>query len=97
MLDLLTPEQRSRVQFVSADFLNDPKDIAKAMTDAGVKADYVFFYSYLQPKPPPGTGPWSNAEELVKVNEAIFGNFLKALEAAEVRPKRVLLQTGAKN
>jgi nucleoside-diphosphate-sugar epimerase len=60
----------------------------------------VFFYSYLQPKPPadaPKGHAWGNAEELVKVNKTLFGNFLEALQKANVRPKRIMLQTGAKN
>ena len=62
----------------------------------GVGAD-VFFYSYLQPPPPPNSAPWSNAEELVKVNSALLQNFLGALDLAKLKPKRFLLQTGAKN
>lgn len=51
---LLNPDQRSRVQHVAVDFLEDPKKVADAMTAASVTADYIFFYSYLQPRPPPG-------------------------------------------
>ena len=47
MMALLTEDQRSRVQHVAVDFLNDSWDIAKAMQDAAVEASYVFFYSYL--------------------------------------------------
>ena len=100
MMDLLTDDQRSRVQHVAVDFLESPETIVKAMTDAGVSADYVFFYSYLQPKPPPdapSSHAWSNAEELASVNKELFGNFLEALQEANVKPKRLLLQTGAKN
>jgi len=57
----------------------------------------VFFYSYLQPKPKPGSGAWSNAQELCDVNSALLDNFLNALPLANLTPKRVLLQTGAKN
>ena len=96
-MGLLRPDQRSRVQHVAVDFLDDPKKIADAITSAGVSADYVFFYSYLQPRPPPGAMVWSNADELVKVNSALLDNFLKALSLAKVTPKRFLLQTGAKN
>ncbi|ETI24834.1 hypothetical protein G647_04204 [Cladophialophora carrionii CBS 160.54] len=97
MMGLLKPEQRSRVQHVAVDFLEDAKKIADAMTSAGVKADYVFFYSYLQPRPPPGAVVWSNADELVKVNTALLDNFLGALSQANIVPKRFLLQTGAKH
>jgi nucleoside-diphosphate-sugar epimerase len=68
MMALLPEEQRSRVQHVASDFLSKPEDIAKALKDAKVTADVVFFYSYAQPKPEPGTGAWSNAQELVDVN-----------------------------
>ena len=97
MMALLTESQRSRVQHVAVDFLEDPQKIADAITSAKVSADYIFFYSYLQPKPPPGAGAWSNADELVKVNSALLDNFLQAITIAKVTPKRFLLQTGAKN
>lgn len=97
MMALLPESQRARVQHVSVDFLEDPQKIAGAMTSAGVTADFIFFYSYLQPKPPPGAPAWSNAEELVKVNSALLDNFLGALTQAKITPKRFLLQTGAKN
>ncbi len=97
MMALLSESQRARVQHVAVDFLEDPKKIAEAMKSAGVTADYIFFYSYLQPKPPPGQAVWSNAEELVKVNSALLDNFLGALSQAKITPKRFLLQTGAKN
>lgn len=97
LMNLLTKEQQSRVKHVSCDFLQPSNVIAQAMKEAGVTADYVFFYSYLQPSPPPGAPLWSNAEELVKVNSALLTNFLGALDEAKVKPRRVLLQTGAKN
>ena len=100
MMALLTDDQRSRVQHVAVDFLESPETIAKAMTDAGVTADYIFFYSYLQPKPPPDAPKghaWGNADELVRINKALFGNFLEALQKANIKPKRLVLQTGAKN
>lgn len=97
MMNLLTVEQQSRVQHVACDFLQSASTIAQAMKNGGVTADYVFFYSYLQPSPPPGSRIWSNADELVKVNSALLANFLEALEIAMLNPRRVLLQTGAKN
>jgi len=97
MMNLLTKDQRLRVQHVACDFLQSPSTIASAMKAAKVTADYFFFYSYLQPSPPPGARIWSNAEELVKVNSALLSNFLGALTEIAVKPKRVLLQTGAKN
>lgn len=43
MMDLLTPDQRSRVEHVACDFLTEPGEIAKQLKDKGVTADYVFF------------------------------------------------------
>lgn len=79
------------------DFLSRPEDIAQALKDKIKNVDTVFFYSYLQPKPEPGSGAWSNAQQLVDVNSALLDNFLNALPLANLTPKRVLLQTGAKN
>jgi hypothetical protein len=55
MMALLPEEHRSRVQHVASDFLSKPEDIAKVLKDAKVTADVVFFYSYAQPKPEPGS------------------------------------------
>lgn len=69
MMDLLTPEQRDRVEHVAVDFLEKPEVIAKALSDKNVTADAVFFYSYLQPKTTvKGAHPWNNAQELSDVN-----------------------------
>lgn len=50
------------------DLLSEPSDIARQLKEKSVKADYVFFFAYLQPKPKEGGSIWSAAEELVKVN-----------------------------
>lgn len=71
MMNLLPADQRSRVEHVACDFLKKPEDIAEAMKEKGVKADVVFFYSYLQPKVEPGARAWSNAEALVETNGMI--------------------------
>lgn len=97
MLGLLHADQRSRIQHVACDFLDSGEKIAEALRAANVTATHVFFYSYLQPKPPAGQPLWSNAEELVKVNTALLSNFLDALPKAGIKPERILLQTGAKN
>src|ERR1700722_380481 len=81
MMALLPEEHRSRVQHVASDFLSKPQDIAKALTDAKVTADVIFFYSYAQPKPKPGSGAWSNAQELVEVNCTIRGLASSSLPA----------------
>ncbi|CRG91224.1 putative protein C757,02c [Talaromyces islandicus] len=97
MMSLLPESQRSRVQHVAVDFLDDPTNIAQTLTSAGISAEYIFFYSYLQPAPAPGAAVWSNAEELVKVNVTLLENFMKAITISNISPKRFLLQTGAKN
>ncbi|EHY58762.1 hypothetical protein HRR83_007488 [Exophiala dermatitidis] len=97
MMALLSESQRARVQHVAVDFLDEPGKIASAMTAANLQADYIFFYSYVQPRPPPGAAAWSNAEELVKVNSALLDNFLAALTLSKITARRFLLQTGAKN
>ncbi|KAK3672160.1 hypothetical protein LTR78_007913 [Recurvomyces mirabilis] len=97
MMALLTEDQRSRVVHVACDFLSSPEDICKQLQEKNVSADYIFFYSYAQPKPKAGTAAWSNAQELVDTNSALLKNFLGALTHAKITPKRFLLQTGAKN
>jgi nucleoside-diphosphate-sugar epimerase len=97
MMNLLDSSIASKIEFVSCDFLSEPESIAKALKSACVSADYVFYYTYLQPKPEPGAKAWSNDEELVKVNAGMLSNFLSALPLASIKPKRFLLQTGAKN
>lgn len=99
MLELLSPDSRSRIEHVCCDLLeNDSAAIAAILKKAGVShADYIFFYSYLQPAPEKGGKPWSNDEQLVKVNSGMLGNFLGALPQANIKPRRFLLQTGAKN
>ena len=68
MMNLLRPEQRTRVEHVALDFLKDPEELAKTMKEKRVTADVVFFYSYAQPRGDIGKGAWSNAQELVDVN-----------------------------
>jgi hypothetical protein len=55
-------------EHIALDFLKDPQEIAKVLKDKGVKADYVFFYSYVQAKPKEGEGLWSDAEEMCRIN-----------------------------
>ncbi|GAB7350444.1 hypothetical protein MBLNU459_g1050t2 [Dothideomycetes sp. NU459] len=84
-------------EFVSVDFLQSPGEIAEKLRTNGIKADYVFFFSYVQPSPKEGGGIWSDVDELVRVNKLLLSNFLEALPIANVVPKRIMLQTGAKN
>ncbi|PGH32246.1 hypothetical protein GX50_04977 [[Emmonsia] crescens] len=86
------------VTHVELDFLEtSPEDLAKTMVEKGVKADYIFFYSYIQVPPKSDGSMWSDAQEMCNVNGALLSNFLKALKLASVTPKRFMLQTGAKN
>jgi hypothetical protein len=60
-------------EHIACDFLNSKEEIAEVLKERGVKADYVFFYSYVQVKPKEGGGLWSDAEEMCKVNcELLF-------------------------
>ena len=74
MMDLLAEDQRSRVEHVACDFLLKPEEIAKQLQDKNVTADYIFFYSYAQPKPAPGNSAWSNAQELSDTNRKSYSN-----------------------
>ncbi|KAL1884844.1 hypothetical protein Plec18167_001499 [Paecilomyces lecythidis] len=89
-------EWPSYVEHVSMDFLKSPEELAAQIKEKGIKSDYVFFFSYIQPAPKDGGGIWSAAEELVKVNTALLQNFLEALALSNTVPKTVLLQLGAK-
>lgn len=85
-------------EHVPLDFLQEPAAIAAVLKDHHVTAvDHVFFFSYIQPAPKPGQGLWSDAEEMARVNSLLLRNFVEALTLAEVKPKRFMLQTGAKN
>ncbi|KAH8748265.1 NAD dependent epimerase/dehydratase [Diaporthe sp. PMI_573] len=90
MMDMLSPEARSRITFVACDFTEDPASIAKTLQAAGVSADYVFFYSYIHKE-------WSAAEALVDCNVPLLSGFLESLELSGIRPSRFVLQTGGKN
>jgi nucleoside-diphosphate-sugar epimerase len=97
ILAFLTEQQRSRIQHVSVDLSSSSEDIAKSLEDKGVTADYVFYFAYLSPKSGKSAMDPSSAEDLVEANVPPFRNFLQALPLADIRPKRVLLQTGGKN
>ncbi|KAJ6089935.1 hypothetical protein N7467_005151 [Penicillium canescens] len=58
----------------------------------GVKADYVFFFAYIQPKPKEGGNIYSEADDLATVNKKLLVNFLEAQALADSLPPRVLLQ-----
>ncbi|OCL02897.1 NAD dependent epimerase/dehydratase family protein-like protein [Glonium stellatum] len=83
-------------EHIALDFMKKPEEIAETLKEKGIKADYIFFYSYIQPPPKEGQGLWSAAEEMVRVNTILLSNFCEALPLASIKPKRILLQTGAK-
>ncbi|KAK5727918.1 hypothetical protein LTR17_012341 [Elasticomyces elasticus] len=95
MLSLFSSEQQSRIQHVSVDLTSSGEDIASSLTKAKVVADYVFFYGYIHPHGKSAMDP-AMADALVEANAPIFDNFLQALPLAEIKPKRILLQTGGK-
>lgn len=57
-----------QAEHIALDFLEEPEEIAKVLKEKGVKANFVFFYSYVQVKPKEGGGLWSDAEEMCRVN-----------------------------
>lgn len=56
------------VEHVSMDLLQPPEKIAEQMKDRGVKADYIFFYAYVQPPAPEGGSIWSAVDEMIRLN-----------------------------
>jgi nucleoside-diphosphate-sugar epimerase len=85
-------------EHIAIDFLSSPEEIAQVFKDHKVdKVDYVFFFSYIQASPKPGQGLWSDAAEMARVNTLLLTNFLSALPLSNLQPKRIMLQTGAKN
>ncbi|KAK4624442.1 hypothetical protein CLAFUW4_06024 [Fulvia fulva] len=93
MLNLLTEKQRCKIQHVSVDLTSSGDSVAKSLKDAGVDADYVFFYSYLQPKTGESGMSANLAKALVEANVPLLDNFLQSLPKAGIKPKRILLQT----
>jgi len=84
-------------EHIALDFLKDPKEIADVLKEKNVSAYYIFFFSYIQVEPKEGAALWSNAEEMARVNSELLDNFLSAIKIAAIKPKRFMLQTGAKN
>ncbi|KFZ02442.1 hypothetical protein V500_00185 [Pseudogymnoascus sp. VKM F-4518 (FW-2643)] len=86
----------SYVEHVSMDLLQSPETLAVQMAEREMKADYVFFFAYIQPSPKEGGDIWSAADDLVKINTQLLSNFLEGQALSKTLPKRVLLQLGAK-
>lgn len=97
MLNLLPADHVAKIEHIPVDLQKSAETIAEALKKANVAADYALYYAYLQPRPPPDQPVWSNADELTSVNSGMFTNFLDALSLMPSKPKRVVLQTGAKN
>jgi nucleoside-diphosphate-sugar epimerase len=87
---------QSNVHPIAVDFLKSPEEIASIFKREGVKADYVYFASYIQPPPKEGQGLWSDVEEMDRLNNALLANCISALKLSGIKPKRFLLQTGGK-
>ncbi|KAI5366493.1 putative NAD(P)-binding domain superfamily [Septoria linicola] len=96
MQALLSDDQKKRLQHVSVDLQGGADKIASQLREAKVEADYVFYYSYMNPASTNAMDP-SASKQLYKLNVPLFDNFLQALPKANIKPKRVLLQTGGKN
>jgi hypothetical protein len=73
-------------EHIPLDFLKEPAEIAKVLKEKSVKADYVFFYSYVQVKPKEGGGLWSDAEEMCKVNSTIRPSSINRHAANKSQP-----------
>lgn len=84
-------------EHIAVDFLRKPEEIAEILKEKNVTADYVFFFAYLQAPPAEGKGLWSDAQEMVRLNLSLLNNFIGAMRIASIKPKRFMLQTGAKN
>ncbi|KAH9219782.1 hypothetical protein DL95DRAFT_383979 [Leptodontidium sp. 2 PMI_412] len=92
------PSHNDRVKSIAADFLSSsPEDLVVLFEEEGVKADYIFFTSYVQPAAAEGEGLWSNTEDLETVNVTLLSNFLSALTLSSIIPTRFVLQTGGKH
>ncbi|GAP92498.1 putative NAD dependent epimerase dehydratase [Rosellinia necatrix] len=97
-MSLIPPERHSHIKQVRIDLSSPGEEIAKALREANVQADYAFFYSYVQPAHTSDSGMSVEiASALVGLNVPMFENFLQGLEMATLKPKRIVLQTGGKN
>ncbi|KAH8700418.1 hypothetical protein BGW36DRAFT_316283 [Talaromyces proteolyticus] len=86
----------AHVKHLSLDFMDPPEKIAEQLRQDEVKADYIFFFAYIQPPPKEGGNIWSAVEDLVRVNKQLLVNFLEAQALNNSLPKHILLQLGAK-
>lgn len=63
------PAANDRVKPIAADFKDStPEQLAELFKKECVKANYIFFTSYIQPPTREGQGLWANSDELEVVN-----------------------------
>ena len=62
------------MEHVRLDLLQDPTEISRQLKEGNIRADYVFFFAYIQPKPVEGGSLWSAADELARVNSMFVPN-----------------------
>lgn len=79
------------------DLSSPAESITENLQKAQVKAEYLFYYAYLQPKSVLNPMSPEAAKALIETNTPMFQNLLSALPLAGIVPKRILLQTGGKN
>jgi hypothetical protein len=60
------------------------------LQQAQVKAEYLFYYAYLQPKSVLDPMSPEAAKGLIETNAPMFQNFLNAMSLAGIVPKRIL-------
>uniref|UniRef100_A0A8H7K9D8 Transcription factor domain-containing protein n=1 Tax=Bionectria ochroleuca TaxID=29856 RepID=A0A8H7K9D8_BIOOC len=66
------------------------ESIAENLQQAQVKAEYLFYYAYLQPKSVLDPMSPEAAKGLIETNAPMFQNFLNAMSLAGIVPKRIL-------
>lgn len=88
MMALLPQDQRDRVEHVACDFLSKPGDIAKQLKEKNVTGDYIFFYSYAQPKPQPGN-PVSSARHCLDISVLVDNHIRPGLTQRSSRIRTV--------
>ncbi|OAG43082.1 hypothetical protein AYO21_02701 [Fonsecaea monophora] len=90
--------EAKNVEHVAVDLLWEPGRIASALREHKVQADYIFYFGYVQvARQGSDSKVFGDANHLAETNGRLFGNFLSALDQADVQPRRILLQTGGKN
>lgn len=97
-LSLIPASLHERIKHVAVDFESPLEEIVQKLRNNIEHADYVFYYTYIQPKSEGMSGMDPRmAQTLCDANVPVFDTFLRAVEAAGLQPKRILLQTGGKN